>query len=58
VPEVVNLLLCDLGYVAEVGNIGIVISKYRARCRFNLGGSNTFPSEMMPSKGRTLKAAE
>jgi hypothetical protein len=57
VSEVLNLLFCDLGYVAEVRNIGIVSSKYRARRRFNLRDCGAL-SEMMPSKGCTLKAAE
>jgi hypothetical protein len=57
VPEVLNLLFCDLGYVAKVGNIRIVSSENCARCRFNLGNCGAL-SEMMPSKGCTLKAAE
>ena len=57
-PEVFDLLFCDLGYVAEVRNIRIVSSKNCARCRFNLSGSYAFPAEMMPCEGCTLKAAE
>lgn len=57
-PEVFDLLFCDLGYVTEVRNIGIMSSKNSARCWLYLGDSYAFPSEMMPSKGCTLKAAE
>lgn len=55
--KVLNLLFCDLGYVAKVGNIRIVSGKNSARCWLNLRNCGAF-SEMMPSKGCTLKAAE
>jgi hypothetical protein len=57
VSEILNLMFCDLGYVAEVRNIRIMSGKNSARCRFNLRNCGAL-SEMMPCQSCTLKAAE
>lgn len=57
-PERLDLLLGNLGYVSQIGDVGVVMRQHCARERLDFSHRHAFPAKRVPGGGSGLNATE